>query len=302
MLVPCGLDVAGKCDGHSLKVLLALGVRGPSGQIESSEVARSLRMGRVRFIECLHALAGLGWVEYQYRLGVVDYRIKIPGRAISLPDEAARTLMVLPVAAVRLYWALCAHMNPADGIAYPSLVRLAGILGRCVRTVQRGVKALTEAGIILATRVLWTRVPRWKWPAWKRPWRKRVRVFVRAPQTATRTVSRNRGELCREVIRSLTNVLKRRSGQRFALMRLDRLPHDVLTVVAGAPEAGADPSPRISSLSAVGFGNDEAAWLCASYPRRVIETALRALNEAWSRVRDPRQYVLGTLRRAAVPT
>lgn len=53
-------------------------------------------------------------------------------------------LHVLPT-----YLAISDHADNQTGVAYPSITRLASILGVCRRTVERHVKLLSDAGICL---------------------------------------------------------------------------------------------------------------------------------------------------------
>lgn len=58
--------------------------------------------------------------------------------------EAGLGLNVLPT-----YMALCEHANNTTGKAWPSVNRIAGMLGLCRRTVERHLSALCEAGLVL---------------------------------------------------------------------------------------------------------------------------------------------------------
>ncbi len=53
-----------------------------------------------------------------------------------------------PVEAVATYLALSDHAHNVSGVAWPSMRRLAGILGRSVRTIQRHIHTLQALGLI----------------------------------------------------------------------------------------------------------------------------------------------------------
>lgn len=48
------------------------------------------------------------------------------------------------------YHVLCDHANNDTGRAWPSVNRIAAILGVCRRTVERHIKALVSAGLVLS--------------------------------------------------------------------------------------------------------------------------------------------------------
>lgn len=58
--------------------------------------------------------------------------------------ECGVGLHVLPT-----YWALVDHGNNRTGVCWPSINRLASILGVCRRTVERHLEALVSAGLVL---------------------------------------------------------------------------------------------------------------------------------------------------------
>lgn len=71
-------------------------------------------------------------------------RVQRADQLIPQLKEAGVGLHVLPT-----YVAICDHADNSTGVAYPSITRLAEIVGVCRRTIERHVKQLSDAGIIL---------------------------------------------------------------------------------------------------------------------------------------------------------
>ena len=54
----------------------------------------------------------------------------------------------VPTESIPTFYALCDHARNDSGECWPSMARLAQILGKSVRTIQRHLQALKEAGVV----------------------------------------------------------------------------------------------------------------------------------------------------------
>jgi predicted transcriptional regulator len=300
MVLPVYPHAAG-LDGHSLKMRAALILKSPDGvrgQIDIDDLRHLLRAGRTRVFECLDRLVAAGRLRYTYLLGVIDFfLIRGKDRVVHIDKDGLRALLSLGPSDVKLYFAVCEHANTQDGIAWPSYHRLGEILGRTRRTVQRGVRALQELGLLAVTRVPWQKIPRFKWAANRRIKRKRITVFVR-PRSYTRTVSRNGTESCRTVREELVKDLCCAGRERRIFVSVDNLPAE-LRQIADIDESGVGEHDyrRVRTLVAVGCTLLQAQWLCSRASPTTIDAAIRRLNERWSQVRHRVRYLIGTVRR-----
>lgn len=289
-------------DGHSLKIIVALILRsqdGWTGQTEIDELRRPLRASPARVTECLEKLSEAGVLRYTYRLGVIDFWLRRCKSAARVPREHLRALVLLAPSDVKLYFAVLLHCNPDDGLAWPGIVRLMGILRRCRRTVERGVRSLREAGLLVVSRVHWTRLPRFRWPLRTRPMRKRVMVFARPnPPPGALTLSRSTRESRRWVREAVEKELCEAGARQRIMVDLESLPPDLrgMATLGATGEPGCD-FRRRKTLEAVGMTVRQAGWVCARFPVKSIDLALQVLNARWRGVRDRGRYVVGILRR-----
>ena len=69
-------------------------------------------------------------------------------RFTRIPKTTALIEAGVPAEAIGTYTALADHANNKTGLCWPTMERLAGILNRSVRTVQRHLHLLRECGVI----------------------------------------------------------------------------------------------------------------------------------------------------------
>lgn len=302
MLVPLYRDLS-TVTGHALKVLTRLAaMAGPSrrGEVFIEEIARPLRMSETRAIEALRELEGVG-VWHSYRLGLVTFTIPYAERVLRVEDWAARALMILSPSAAKLYFAIASHCHSKDQMAYPGYERLGRILGRCRRTVERGVRALVESGLFAASRIAWSRVRRFQWFKSKPRRRRSIKVFVRNISNGARTLSQTAAQQCRGVIKGLLMNGLSSGGRAMALVPIDALPEELRCMAQVAPERVQKADlRRVPTLCAIGMTSLQARWVCGRWSGASIDLALRRLNERWGTVRHRVAYVVGILGRLAL--
>lgn len=285
--------------GHSLKIIAALILRSPNGwegQVEIDDLRSPARISPARVTECLDRLVEAGVLRYTYCLGVITYRLRRSRVAVDVPREHLKALLVLGPSDVKLFFAILSFCNPADGLAWPGIARLSATLGRCRRTIERGVRALRELGLLVVNKVHWTKIPRFRWPLRTRPARKRITVYARPQRPpSTRTVSLSAAESCRWVREHIQKELCLAGARKRIIVDVDSLPED-LRGIAQDGDLGGDFSRR-KTLEAVGMTPRQAGWVCGRFPRISIDMALRTLNARWGGVRHRVRYVMGILRR-----
>ena len=69
-------------------------------------------------------------------------------RFTRIPKVEALVLAGVPTEAIATYCVLADHANNRTGECWPSMTRLAQILGKSVRTIQRHLHALKECGLV----------------------------------------------------------------------------------------------------------------------------------------------------------
>ena len=288
--VPLSQDLM-EGSGQAARVLVGLcrrAGRNRLGQIDLDDFCRTLRMGHQTAMEALQALEDAGLVRTMVRFSLVSYEI-LPVKAkrfVKVAQWAGQRLETMAPGTVLAWLAIQWHMNPRDRLCWPSKLRLAGLINRCKRTVERAVRALTESGVLIATKLHWTKVPGFRWPAWKwtsarRFAQNRITIYAGTQAmepTSTLTVSPDRAELCRGVIRALQN-------EACSLAQQDKAPE---------PQDG-KPHGIWADLKAVGFGYGQIAWMIPRFGAGAILEAIRRLNERWATVKDRKKYVLSIL-------
>lgn len=302
-VAPVYREIRGIC-GHSLKIIVALIRRsenGRFGQIDIDDLRAMTGVSAFRAQECLHRLGELGKVRFTYRLGIVDYAVvrNPKDRCVHLDPSQAAALLALGPSDVKLFFAVASHENREDAISFPGVRRLMDMLGRCRRTIQRGLRALQEVGLMAVTKVPWQRVPGWKWAADRRIRRRRVTVFVRAKPSRTRTVSLNPHDPCRGVREDLKRELCLAGAERKVLVAVNRLPEELRDLCDfDESEGSEDQFQRVRALQVVGFTRRQALWLCSRAAGAAIDLALRNLNQRWAIVKNRVRYVIGIVRKA----